>query len=703
VSERTLSQRLAVARARAFVGRAAELDLFHQALTPAAGLDGDPPFSLLWFHGPGGVGKSTLVQRIADQARERGAHVVQVDARTCEPTPNGVRRATGQLGPDSHLDPGQRIVLLIDTAELLAGLDDWLREDFLPGLPERAVVVLAGRKPPGHRWRSDLGWAEQLRSVAVTDLDAAASSTFLAARGVPAEQVRTVIDLTHGHPLALALVADVLAQRRSAQPDADRQVTRPLTLADLSGMLPELIGRFVDEVPDPLHRKALQVFGHARVTTEGLLRAVLGEEGAAECFGWLRTLSFTQVWVSGRLSGLLPHDLARDVLDGDLRLRDPDGWAALRRAIRGYYLGRMAAADGQTAVSDLLWFHRDSPALAAYASWDAAFSLWASPARAADLPAILQLVTRHEGAASAELHEQWWSRQPSAFWVIRDRPGEVRGFVVQLALDAETGRRQADDVGDPFALAALDQVTRTAGLRAGQHLRIVRSWIGRDGYYQPTPTHQAITGLLTRTWLTEPKLAVTIAYSADEPLWTPMFAHVDYARVPSADVELGGRAFAAYLHDWRVTSMPQWLELLESRERGSGPGAVERAVEFAQRHIHPDRGSALGEAEFAAAVREAFRWATRPEVLARNPLSASRAVTGAGGDLRAVLEAQVARLQQDPRRERLARVLTVTFLTPAATQEAAAARLSLPFSTYRRYLTSGLAEVTRALWQEETG
>ena len=48
-----------------------------------------------------------------------------------------------------------------------------------------------------------------------------------------------------------------------------------------------------------------------------------------------------------------------------------------------------------------------------------------------------------------------------------------------------------------------------------------------------------------------------------------------------------------------------------------------------------------------------------------------------------------------------ARVLTLTYLTPTRTQEAAAARLSLPFSTYRRHLTTGLREVAQAVWEAE--
>jgi hypothetical protein len=43
----------------------------------------------------------------------------------------------------------------------------------------------------------------------------------------------------------------------------------------------------------------------------------------------------------------------------------------------------------------------------------------------------------------------------------------------------------------------------------------------------------------------------------------------------------------------------------------------------------------------------------------------------------------------------------VTHLRPAATQEAAAARLHLPFGTYRRHLRAGTEALTAVLWDWE--
>jgi hypothetical protein len=187
-----------------------------------------------------------------------------------------------------------------------------------------------------------------------------------------------------------------------------------------------------------------------------------------------------------------------------------------------------------------------------------------------------------------------------------------------------------------------------------------------------------------------------------------MFAHVDYARAPDADVEAGGRLFAAYVHDWRLTPPAQWLQLMEDRELPGSAGATD-ATELAQRHVHPRGPHALTEEGFAQALRDAFRAFGRASELAANPLLGSQVLrqaveperTPTGDDLRALLRREVEGLAADGRRSGLARVLTVTYLTPAATQEAAAARLSLPFSTYRRHLANALSDVTRTLWSRE--
>ena len=71
---RALGERVAERRRRLFVGRSAEIELFRAALHAV-----DPPFSVPFLHGPGGIGKSGLLDRLAADAADASAVVVRAD------------------------------------------------------------------------------------------------------------------------------------------------------------------------------------------------------------------------------------------------------------------------------------------------------------------------------------------------------------------------------------------------------------------------------------------------------------------------------------------------------------------------------------------------------------------------------------------------------------------------------------------------
>ena len=310
------------------VGRGGEIEMFREALDKA-----DDAFRVLFVNGPGGVGKSTLLAELADVARATGADVVRVDARMFDPDPEGGRDAVAAAAGAGDMSAAEAVarldrpVLLIDTAELLSPLEDWLRSEFLPTLPAAALVVFAGRTPPSARWATDPAWLDVLRVVSLRNLPPQDARAYLQANGVPAAVHERLLTLSHGHPLTLALLVDTIG------PDAH---TVPASLTDVPELVGTLLTQVVDTAPSPRHRAALEVAAHAHFTTEGLLRGVLGGDDAADLFAWLRTLTF----VEAGPHGLFPHDVVRDVLDADLRWRDPQGYARLHRAVRRFLVGR---------------------------------------------------------------------------------------------------------------------------------------------------------------------------------------------------------------------------------------------------------------------------------------------------------------------------------------------------------------------------
>ena len=94
-----LADRLELARRGRFVGRAAELELFYAALKAA-----EPPYAALYIHGPGGIGKTTLLREYARIAAACGRPVISLDGREIDPTPTGFLLALSQSLGLQHVD-----------------------------------------------------------------------------------------------------------------------------------------------------------------------------------------------------------------------------------------------------------------------------------------------------------------------------------------------------------------------------------------------------------------------------------------------------------------------------------------------------------------------------------------------------------------------------------------------------------------------
>ncbi len=202
----SLGEQLARARRARFVGREAELGLFEGAISAPT-----PPFSLLFIYGPSGVGKTALLGQFAELCRRRGIPTFYVSGYLTEPTPEAF---TAALGVETL--PG-RFCLFIDNYERLAPLDGWLRDHFLPALPPESLTVIAGTSRPAPAWLTDPGWQAVIRVIPLRNLSRAEARRYLEGLGVPADRHEAVLDFTHGHPLALGLVADLFRQNPPAQ------------------------------------------------------------------------------------------------------------------------------------------------------------------------------------------------------------------------------------------------------------------------------------------------------------------------------------------------------------------------------------------------------------------------------------------------------------------------------------------------------
>jgi hypothetical protein len=683
----TLGDLLASRRRRRFVGRASEIELFRVALESA-----EPLFSMLHIHGPAGIGKTRLLDVFAGLAADAGVSVVRLDGRDLLPSPAAVLEALGGVlqvpeGEGAILGPsdGGRVVALVDTYERLGPLDDWVRTGLLPRLPATALTVVAGRAAPGSAWRADPAWRELLRVVSLRNLCPEESRQYLAACGVDPARHDQLVELAHGHPLGLSLLADVVVRGGEAAADP---------------MAPDLVGtllrRFVEVVPSGRHRRALEVCALARVTTEALVREVLGLEDAHELFTWLRELSFVE---SGP-EGVFLHDLARDALEADLRWRDPDGYRRVFRGIRGQINGRLRSSRGhkqQRAIADAKYLFRRLPGVVSPVDWDAWGQQYPEPARPGDREPILDLVLGWEGEGSVAIAARWWERQPEGFFVVRGQDGAVGGFLTLLDL---TRASTQDIAADPGARAAWDYARKQAPPRPGETVTQSRFVIDREVYQGPSATLNATPILTFQRYLGTPKLAWDFLTLAEPERWDAYFAAADLPRAAGADFWVGGRRYGLFAHDFRQVPVEALLELVTER-------ALAQDLTPSPPMVKPPL-LVLSQPEFDDAVRQALRDLRRPDLLGRNPLLRTRLVHDRAGNeepsaatLEALVGAAVETLRQHPRDDKLWRAVERTYVRPAATQERAAAALGLPFGTYRRHLTQGVDRVVAWLWDQE--
>lgn len=669
-NEGSLGARLRVARARRFVGRTAERALFASALKSGS------PVGVIWVCGAGGIGKSALLDQFADDASAAGRPVFRADGRDVLCSPEAFEAAV------SGAVDVKGAVVLADTFEQCGELEHWLRRDYAAGLPGDAVLVVASRQPPELEWRS-AAWSEVLRVISLRDLPAADAVALLQARGVLAEMQSPLLAFAGGHPLALSLAAEVAR--------LDQLTTACWTPG--SDVLRRLISELVGAVPSAAHQHALQVCAHAYETTEELLRAVLGPgQDAGTLFNWL----CDQPFIEFGAGGVFPHDVIRDALDTDLRWRDPEGYEAMHRAIRHHLINRAQGAPSPLVLPTLQalsFLHRHGGVMPDFVTWQRPQEIYEDTLSAADSAVVLAMTAATEGEESAQVVSFWLSRQPTAFRIYRTSDsGQTVGFMAWLRL-AEPAAAEAR--ADPVVAAAWEHSRSARPIRSGEHLAIARFAINTIAYQRPCQVTDLIQMRILSEWLRADRIAWSYIVLAEPEFWRPQMDYLGQHLIP-ARPSVGSHEYGLYCHDWREVPVERWLdrhvhqELFGPRSQSPSP---------------PADLSVLGREEFDAAVRAALRSWRRPDQFAANPLTRARLAVEPGGEpgvmLRQALTEAAAALAIDPRTEHLHRVIDAAFFRGTPTQEAAAERLSLPLSTYRRHLARGLEEICDVLWSRE--
>jgi DNA-binding response OmpR family regulator len=558
VVSRRIGNLLADRATENLVGRREELAILLRAL------EEDGPL-VIHIHGIGGVGKTSLLEAFAPRARARGAAVAHLDCRAIEPTEHAfVRELGAAIGGDPATPEeaaerlgslGSRVVLILDTYEVFRAMDTWLRQVFVPVLPDSVRVILCGREPPVSAWVTSPGWRGLFRSLALEPLDERDAVELLARAGVGQQDARRINRIARGHPLALQLAASAATE----QPHHDSSLEE----VAIQRVVEELARIYLADIDDPLARRALEAASVVRRATHPLLHAMLPEVAPQDAFDRLRALPF----VESSRHGLHVHDVVQQAVAAALRANDPGrhrdyrrtAWSQLRTEVR-----TAGVQDLWRYTADMLYV-LENPVVREAFFPSGAHLFVVEPARPDDGSAIREISERHEGPTATKLVDELWSRAPQIFRVVREPDGTVCGFICPFDPETVNPTLLRDD---PILRRWSEHLERDP-VPKGQRVLFYPRELSREHGEAPSSVQGAILLEIKRLYM-EMRPQLRRIYCAQRDIETQWAAlqHLGFRRIPEADVELEGAIYHTIILDFGPSSVDGWLSSLVAAELG---------------------------------------------------------------------------------------------------------------------------------------
>lgn len=636
----TLATRLEHLDRERFVGRKPELEVLEQLL------EDEPAGSVVLVHGPGGIGKSTLLRELARRAGSLGRETFFVEGRELTPAPDALEAALS-AARTSH-----RPLVLIDTYERMTALDPYLRRGVLPTLPASAVVVIAGRHPPDAAWFED-GWEGVASELELAALPADEALQLVERRGVYDARADAIVAWAGGSPLALALGADAAASH-----DWD-----PADDADSPEILRPLIRRLAEAELHTVRLSALAVAAIARVTTVELLGDVLPDSDAEGAYERLRSLTF----VEPLGDGLTLHELVRKSLRSDFRRRDPDRDRELRRRIVDHLFE--CAGRGEPLMTIEMAHLIDSPLIKWGFGWEGSAEYRIDDVRPGDAEQIAALLDERNFGHWWSLTRRFFEEAPSRVGIARDRQDRLCGYMV--CMSPATAPQFAFD--EPIVGPWL------AHAKAHEHIGDAVLWHDSvDFTGAPDARVQAMLGVsgILRSGAPNPRFA----YLPINPRKRSalLFAQaLGATHLRDLDREAAGHSIECHRIDY-------------------GPGgliAAQRDVVYAEIGLPSPkrRGPQVLDRDV---VRDALRNFHLPHELARSPLASGDRPDQRADSVRELLRAAAERAFGESENEKLLqRVLVRGYLEPGPSHEQAALDLALSRAAYFRRLRTAATRV----------
>jgi len=707
---RTLAARLEDRDRGRFVGRDNELAFLDRCM------EADPPASVIHVVGPGGIGKSALLRAAARRARAIGWEVVSLDGRELGPASavlEGVVRRAGRMRRGVR---GGGPLILLDSYEQMSSLDGYLRRDLLPTLPDRALVVIAGRGEPDPGWFSG-GWESVTARIELHGLGEQESLRLLAAHGLSDERVPAIVDWAGGSPLALSLAADTASADAGWNAETDLQ--RPEVLRSL-------IHRLAHAELRDVRMSALCIAAIARTTTPQLLSAVLPRGEGEAAYAQLCELTVTEALNDG----VTLHELVRKALVADLKLRNQELERYLRRRIIDYLYLR-AASDEPLLIIDMAHLV-ENPIMKWGFGWEGDVGYRVDTAKEYDADLIERSLRADQNIDWWNLTRRFFEQSPDRVAVVRDTSDSIVGYMACVSLGTAPAFARKDPIIGPWLAHAREHAAE--GDSVIWHAAVDFTGQGKV---------QAMLGV------------AGVLRSGNA---SPRFAYLPIdARVPGAlafaqalgaqhhfelDVEIGGMVVECHRLDYGAGGITAFIRAQVYAELGlPDPGPVPalapaeppgepaaRATAAVVIPVTPVAGKAVDQdattipapaallpgaapkpaAQAAAStvadlqtVREALKNFRVPRELARSPLATGDTAAERAESVRKLIRTAAQNAFGDNETEKLLySVLVAGYLEPMRSHEEAASKLLLSRAAYFRRLRTAVERVTEQLAEQ---
>ncbi|HEY1591961.1 MAG TPA: ATP-binding protein [Solirubrobacteraceae bacterium] len=647
----TLAARLAERDRRRFVGREAELDLLERCLTD------DQPAAVVFVHGPGGIGKSTLLREFERRASGSGWDTFLVEGRELSPAPDALEATLEGARASS------RPLILIDTYERMTGLDAYLRSTLLPSLPGSAVIVIGSRAAPDPAWLTGI-WEGVATELPLHTLSQAEALRLLEAHGLDDDRGRAIVAWAQGYPLALALAAEAAAGDDDFSPVPGAEPPEVIRL---------LVRRLADPELTGVRLSALAVAAIARITTVDLLRAVLPDSDAEAAYERLSSLTFAEPVGDG----LALHELVRKALSADFRRRDPERERELRRRIVDYLYARATEGNPLLTIDMAHLIH--NTAIKWGFGWEGSVEFRVDDVRSGDADQIGELALTYRFDDWWELTRPFFERSPERVAIARDRTDRLSGYMVCMSVQSAPSFAWEDPLVGPWLEHA----------RKDQPLGDSVLW------------HDSVD--LTRDRSARVQAMLGIAGILRSGVANPRFAYMPInPEIP------GALEFARAMGAEHIAELDRDVGhvRIECHRIDYGPGgliAAQRRVVYAELGLPAppvEDQQDLEDAVDVEAVREALRNFQHPHELARSPLASGDGPDQRAGSVRSVLRDAAEHAFGESENERLLRrVLIHGYIEPSASHEQAALDLSLSRAAYFRRLRAASERVAEYVVQ----